>query len=76
MNEHWAVYAVQSGMPAGTFLFLYPLASLDALDAVQPMHTANDYRDAVGESGRARQNDIVRDGVAMQQTLLFAFSHA
>lgn len=73
MNEHWAVYAVQSGMPAGTFLFLYPHASLDALDAVQPMHTANEYRDAVGESGRARQNEIARDGVAMQQTLLFGF---
>jgi hypothetical protein len=37
------------------------------------MHTANEYRDAVGESGRARQNEIMRDGVAMQQTLLFAF---
>jgi hypothetical protein len=73
MNEHWAVYAVQGGMPAGTFLFLYPHTSLDALDTVQPMHTANEYRDAVGESGRARQNEIVRDGVAMQQTLLFAF---
>jgi hypothetical protein len=73
MNEHWAVYAVQSGMPTGTFLFLYPHASLDALDAVQPMHTANEYRDAVGESGRAKQNQIVRDTVATQQTLLFAF---
>ena len=73
MNEHWAVYAVQSGMTAGTFLFIYPHTSLDALDAVQPMHTANEYRDAVGESGRARQNEIMRDGVAMQQTLLFAF---
>ena len=37
------------------------------------MHTANEYRDAVGEAGRARQNQITRDGIAMQQTLLFAF---
>jgi hypothetical protein len=73
MDEHWAVYAVQSGMPTGTYLFLYPHASLDALDAVQPMHTRNEYRDEVGEAGRARQNQIMRDGLATQQTLLFAF---
>jgi hypothetical protein len=73
MNEHWAVYAVESGMPAGTFLFLYPHKSLDHLDGVQGMHAANEYRDAVGESGRARQNQLTRDGVSMQQTLLFAF---
>lgn len=73
MNEHWAVYAVESGMSAGTFLFMYPHKSLDHLDSVQGMHAAAPYRDAVGESGRARLNQIYKDGVAMQQTLLFAF---
>jgi len=73
LNEHWAVYAVQGGMPTGTFLFIYPLKSLEHLDGVQAMHTGNEYRDAVGESGRARQNQLTRDGVEMQQTLLFAF---
>ena len=73
MNEHWAVFAVESGMPAGTFLFLYPHKSLEPLDAVSGMHTGDEYRDAVGESGRARQNQIMRESVAMQQTLLFAF---
>jgi hypothetical protein len=73
MNEHWAVYAVQSGMPTGTFLFMYPLKSLDHLDGVPAMHTGSEYRDAVGESGRAKQNQITRDGLATQQTLLFAF---
>lgn len=72
MNEHWAVYSVESGMPSGTFLFFYPHKSLDQLDAVPAMHGATEYRTAVGESGRARQNQITRDGVAMQQTLLFA----
>jgi hypothetical protein len=73
MDEHWAVYAVQSGMPTGTFLFMYPLKSLDHLDKVPAMHTATGYRDAVGESGRAKQNQLTRDGVAAQQTLIFAF---
>ena len=73
MNEHWAVFAVQSGLPTGTFLFMYPLKSLDHLDGVPGMHTGAEYRDAVGEAGRARLNQMARDGVAMQQTLLFAF---
>ena len=73
MNEHWAVYAVQSGMPNGTFLFMYPLKSLDHLDSVPGMHTGSEYREAVGESGRARMTQMSRDSVAMQQTLLFAF---
>jgi hypothetical protein len=73
MNEHWAVYAVESGMPTGTFLFMYPHKSLDALDAAQGMHGAAEYRDAVGESGRAKQNRMMRDSVAMQETLIFAF---
>ena len=72
MNEHWAVYAVESGMPTGTFLFLYPHKSLGDLDSAQGSHGANEYRDAVGESGRAKQAQMTRDGVAMQQTLLFA----
>ena len=73
MNEHWAVYAVESGMPTGTFLFMYPHKSLDALDAAQGEHGAAEYRDAVGESGRSKQNQMTRDSVEMQQTLIFAF---
>jgi hypothetical protein len=73
LNEHWAVYAVQSGMPNGTFLFMYPLKSLDHLDGVPGMHTGAEYRDAVGETGRARMTQMARDGLTTQQTLLFAF---
>lgn len=76
MNEHWAVYSVESGMAAGTFLFLYPHKSLEPLDGVQAMHTSNEYRDAVGEAGRARQNEITREGIVTQQSLLFAFRPA
>lgn len=73
LSEHWAVYAVESGMPIGTFLFMYPHKSLEALDGVGPMHTTAEYRDAVGESGRAKQNQMIRESVAMEQRLIFAF---
>ncbi len=73
MKEEWAVYSVDSGMPAGTYLFLYPRRTLAALDEVGKMHTAASYRDAVGESGRARYNQFVREAVVSQETLLFGF---
>ena len=56
MDEHWAVYEVESGMPDTTFLFLYARKSLAEVDASGPMHAAAGYRDAVGDSGR-RQMD-------------------
>jgi hypothetical protein len=43
-------------MPAGTFLSVYPHKSLDHLDPAPAMHTGDAYRDAIGESGRAKQS--------------------
>lgn len=73
MKEAWAVYAVDSGMPAGTYLFIYPRRTLASLDEVGPMHSAVAYRDAVGESGRARYGQFMRDAMVSQETRLFAF---
>jgi hypothetical protein len=73
MKEEWAVYSVDSGMPAGTYLFLYPRRTLASLDELGQMHTAAGYRDAVGESGRARYTQFLRDGLVSQETRLFAF---
>ena len=73
MKEQWAVYAVESGMPSGTYLFMYPRRTLAALDEVGPMHSEAPYREAVGESGRARYGQFLRDAVVSQETLLFAF---
>ncbi len=71
MDEHWAVYQVESGMPDTTFLFLYARKSLAEIDASGPLHAAAGYRDAVGESGRSRMNEMSRNCLEMTQTMHF-----
>lgn len=74
MDEHWATYAVQSGMPSGTLLFIYARKSLKDLDDANTMHGAAAYRDATGERGRARNREMSQIAVDFSQTILFAFS--
>lgn len=71
MDEHWAVYEVESGMPDTTFLFLYAHKSLAEMDASGPMHAAAGYRDAVGESGRGQMNEMNQSGIELTQTMRF-----
>jgi hypothetical protein len=71
MDEHWAVYQVESGMPDTTFLFLYARKSLAEIDASGPLHAAAGYRDAVGESGRSRMNEMSQNCIEMTQTMHF-----
>jgi hypothetical protein len=74
VDEHWAVYQVTAGMPSGTFMFFYPLKSLAEIDKAGPMHAAAAYRDAVGESGRARQREMNVNAVESSQRLVFQLS--
>ena len=71
MDEHWAVYEVESGMPDTTFLFLYARKSLAEVDAAGPMHAAAGYRDAVGDSGRRQMNEMNHNCIEMTQTMHF-----
>jgi hypothetical protein len=71
MDEHWAVYQVESGMPDTTFLFLYAHKSLAELDTSGPMHAAAGYRDAVGDGGRRQMEQAYQDGIEMTQTMHF-----
>jgi hypothetical protein len=73
MDEHWAVYRVTAGAPSGTYMFLYGRKSLAELDASGPMHGADAYRDAVGESGRAKNREMFADAVEGQWTNHYAF---
>jgi hypothetical protein len=73
MDEHWAVYQVTAGQPDGTYLFIYPMKSLEDLDKSGPMHGDAAYRDAMGEAGRARLNDMNAASVESSQRLVFAF---
>ena len=74
LDEQWAVYSVSAGAPTGTYMFIYARKSLAELDAAGAAHTGDAYRDAMGEAGRARNNQVFRDIVESDQTNHFAFS--
>jgi hypothetical protein len=74
LDEQWAVYSVSAGAPTGTYMFIYARKSLAELDAATAAHTSDAYRDAMGEAGRARNNEVFRDIVEFEQTNHFAFS--
>jgi hypothetical protein len=74
MDEHWAVYAVESGMPDGTFMFFYPFKSLADDDKAGPMHEADAYQKAMGEGGRRRTRERQLESVEWSQSLYFRIS--
>ena len=74
MEEHWAVYQVDSGMPDGSFMFFYALKSLADDDTAGPLHGADAYRDATGEGGRRRTREMNQEAIEFSQSLYFAFS--
>ena len=61
IDEHWAVYEVESGMPDTTFLFVYPRKSLAEIDAAGPSHAAAGFREAVGDGGRRQMTGVEQD---------------
>ena len=71
MDEHWAVYEVNSGMPDTTFLFMFARKSLAEIDLSGPMHGAAGYRDAVSDSGRRQMSEMNQNCIEMTQTLHF-----
>jgi hypothetical protein len=74
VDEHWAVFSVSAGAPNGTFLFIYARKTLAELDAAGALHTADAYRDALGESGRAKNTELFRDAVEQDVSNHFVFS--
>ena len=74
LEEHWAVYQVTAGMPDGTFLYFFPRKSLAEIDKDGPIHEAAAYRDALGESGRARRREMQAGAIESSQTMVFRLS--
>ena len=69
-DEHYSVYQVTAGLPAGTFFVVIPYADLGDLDEVNAIHGAA-YDAALGDEGRTRTRELVLTGVAQSETRLF-----
>jgi hypothetical protein len=71
VDEHFAVYEIESGMPIGTYIVFAGLNSLAQLDT--DTHTQA-YRDAVGDEGRARMQKLIADSLISADRMVFQFS--
>jgi len=71
VDEHFGVYEVASGMPAGTYVVFAGLNSLAELDS--DPH-GQGYRDAVGDEGRAKLQKLIADAVVSVDRMVFQFS--
>lgn len=74
LDEHYAVYEVGTGIPGPAYLLVFPMRSLQEVDAFQENHDGKAYRDAMGEAGRQQMREFARVGVASVENRLFAFS--
>ena len=71
VDEHYAVFQVDSGMPSGTFMMFIPRKSLKEMDS--DPHTKA-YQDAVGDDGRRKLDKMSSEDVLSVESTIFAFS--
>lgn len=71
LKFNYFVYQVNSGMPAGTFLVITPWKTMEDIDAAGPLH-GQAYRDAVGDDGRRKLDELSNSGIISSETMVFA----
>jgi hypothetical protein len=71
LKFNYSVYQVISGMPAGTFFIMSYGKTLADFDAATDIH-GQAYRDAVGDDGRKKLNDLAASGTIGTDSMIFA----
>ncbi|MFI5175658.1 MAG: hypothetical protein ACHQKY_12415 [Terriglobia bacterium] len=73
VDEHWAVYEVVAGAPAGTYFIITPLKSLAEQDDFPVLH-GKAYEDALGDENRAKLRKMQSEAVIATETSVYAFN--
>ncbi len=73
VNEHFAVYQVTMGAPAGTYIAFIPLHSFADLDQLHEAH-GKAYQDAVGEEGRQESRELEKKILVDEEVNLIAMN--
>ena len=73
VQEHYAIYHVVMGAPAGTYLTFVPLKSLSELDQYTQIH-GKAYHEALGKDGEKLINEFDREGLAASEVNLYAIN--
>lgn len=73
LGDHFAVYHMIAGGPAGTYLVFLPMKSLAELDQFPAIH-GKAYKDAMGEDGQKKMDEFDSQGLESSETNVFALS--
>ena len=73
MDEHWAMFQVTSGAPAGTYLLFLPIKSMAEMDAAQEMH-GKAYDASMGEENQKKLSDLTNASVDSSTSVILRFS--
>ena len=71
--ESWAVFQVEAGLPAGTYLTFQPLKSVAEVDAFPETH-GKAYQDAIGDEGRKKLRELNSASTLSLENTIFAFN--
>jgi hypothetical protein len=73
IDEHWAVYYVDAGLPQGTVLIFHPMKSLKEVDQAPSMH-GKAYADALGAENQKKMNELQAAYTLSAESNYFAIS--
>ncbi|MBI1760642.1 MAG: hypothetical protein HYR56_04315 [Acidobacteria bacterium] len=73
IDEHWAVYDVDAGLPADTVLIFHPLRSLKDVDQASSLH-GQAYVDALGAENRKKIPELQAAYTLSSESNYFAIS--
>jgi hypothetical protein len=74
LADGFSVYQVNSGAPAGTFIFFVPMNSLAEMDEFVTIHNGKAYQDALGEDGQKALREFDRNGQLGAESILISLS--
>jgi hypothetical protein len=72
IDAPWAIYHVITGMPAPTYLVIWPMRSLSRFDRAGANYKA--WSEKMGPDGMAAMNKMTSDGTAFSDDQIFSFS--
>lgn len=73
LSDHYAVFHITLGAPAGTYVIFVPMKAAAELDQWEDVH-GQTYKDALGEDGRKKLDEFAREGLESSEPQLFMIS--
>src|SRR5262249_26332939 len=73
-EDHYAIFQVEAGLPAGTYFVFIPMKSLREIDRNMSPENQQAFMKAFGESGFKKFEKLVADSVLSEEVAIYAIS--